>query len=96
VTGLQGSGLVELPNLADDIPATNGSFVFPAGLVSGSDYAVTQSQPVDPDQTVTVTVTVTVTNDTGVIAEARPRAGRPRRKEPAPDDTGAGDEAASG
>jgi hypothetical protein len=71
VTGLQGSGLVELPNLADDIPATNGSFVFPAGLVSGSDYAVTQSQPVDPDQT------VTVTNDTGVIAEARP--GRPRR-----------------
>jgi hypothetical protein len=77
VTGLQGSRLVELPNLADDIPATNGSFVFPAGLVSGSDYAVTQSQPVDPDQT--VTVTVTVTNDTSVIAEARPRAGRPRR-----------------
>ena len=63
VTGLQGSGLV-LRNVVDDIPASNGSFAFPAGLVSGSDYAVTvRAQPVDPDQT------CTVSNGNGVIAD---------------------------
>ena len=63
VTGLQGSGLV-LRNVVDDIPASNGSFAFPAGLVSGSDYAVTvRAQPVDPDQT------CTVSNGIGVIAD---------------------------
>jgi uncharacterized delta-60 repeat protein len=64
VTGLQGSGLV-LRNVVDDIPASNGSFAFPAGLVSGSDYAVTvRAQPVDPDQT------CTVSNGNGVITDA--------------------------
>ena len=63
VTGLQGSGLV-LRNVVDDIPAINGSFAFPAGLVSGSDYAVTvRAQPLDPDQT------CTVSNGNGVIAD---------------------------
>ena len=63
VTGLQGSGLV-LRNVVDDIPASNGSFAFPAGLVSASDYAVTvRAQPVDPDQT------CTVSNGNGVIAD---------------------------
>jgi len=53
VGGLAGSGLVLQDNGGNDLAvATNGGFVFPAAVASGSAYAVTiKAQPTNPSQT---------------------------------------------
>jgi len=57
VSGLNGSGLVLQNNGTDSLPiASNGSFTFPASLLTGTGYNVTVlQQPANPLQTCTVT-----------------------------------------
>ncbi len=64
VTGLTGSGLILQNNAGNDLPiSADGSFTFPAKLVSGAAFAVTiKTQPSTPTQT------CTVSGGTGVVA----------------------------
>lgn len=66
VTGLTGSGLVLQNNGGSDLPVSNsGAFTFPAGLASGTAYAVTvKTQPSSPDEN------CVVTHGSGIVAGA--------------------------